>query len=597
MSRLTREQAAAVAAPTSDDVALVEALRADLAAAEFTNDALSAVLGEEAVAALDRDQIVPGQLRVQQLLQDEHPPASAVMSALWLLDLEVSAGQLAAAFPRTGLDGLRRLGLVLLAGAGSGRPDDGGPVLPAVDLRPYQVGAAREGASAADLWVTSDLGAHQVDGALPPEHVLGIGQASLTLASTTHRRRVATALDLGTGCGIQLFHLLDHAEHVVGTDLSERALAFARFNLILNAEALGLDPRRLQDRVELLPGSLLEPVAGRRFDLIVSNPPFVITPRTAEEAAAAETGDTGDGGEERYTYRDGGRVGDELMAELVSTLPDALADGGTAQLLGNWEIPAAGEEDGLGEDAAEDAVAGEDVPAGPDWSTRPRRWLAALDAAERSAGRSAAPVDAWFLQRDRQDGPGYAETWLRDAAEERDVVDFRRRYAAYLRDFRLRGVAEVGFGMIWLRRRPADEAGEPWRRFEELTHPVEQPLGPTIGATTERADRARREPEAVLGERLVAASDVTDERHQRFGASDPEIILARQGAGLRRVRPVSSGAAGVLGAADGEFAADQLITAVGALLDDGVVDVEALTDSLREEVLELVVDGFLVPAE
>lgn len=594
MSRLTREQAAAVTAPTSDDVALVEALRADLAAAEFTNDALAALLGEESVAALDRDQIVPGQLRVQQLLHDEHPPASAVMAALWLLDLDVSVGQLAAAFPRTGPDGLRRLGLVLLGGAGGadgvdGGGDDDGPVLPAVDLRPYQVAAARQGGSAADLWVTSDLGAHQVEGALPPEHVLGIGQASLTLAGSTHRRGVESALDLGTGCGIQLFHLLDHAEHVVGTDLSERALAFARFNLILNAEALGLDPRRLEDRVELLAGSLLEPVAGRRFDLIVSNPPFVITPRTAEEAAAAEageTGETGDGGAERYTYRDGGRVGDELVAELVAALPEALAEGGTAQLLGNWEIPAAGsaEDDGDAEPAAEPAA---------DWSTRPRQWLAALDA----AGGEPAPVDAWFLQRDRQDGPGYAETWLRDAAEERDVVDFRRRYAAYLRDFRLRGVAEVGFGMIWLRRRPAEEPGEPWRRVEELVHPVEQPLGPTIGATTERAGRVRRDPEAVLGERLVAASDVTDERHQRFGASDPEIILARQGAGLRRVRPVSSGAAGVLGAADGEFSADQLITAVGALLDDGVVDVEELTAALREEVLELVVDGFLVPAE
>ncbi|GAB3180169.1 methyltransferase [Nesterenkonia halophila] len=581
MSRLTREQAAAVTAPTSDDVALVEALRADLAAAEFTNDALAALLGEESVAALDRDQIVPGQLRVQQLLHDEHPPASAVMAALWLLDLDVSVGQLAAAFPRIGPDGLRRLGLVLLGGAAG---DDDGPVLPAVDLRPYQVAAARQGGSAADLWVTSDLGAHQVEGALPPEHVLGIGQASLTLAGSTHRRGVESALDLGTGCGIQLFHLLDHAEHVVGTDLSERALAFARFNLILNAEALGLDARRLEDRVELLAGSLLEPVAGRRFDLIVSNPPFVITPRTAEEAAAAEVGEageTGDGGAERYTYRDGGRVGDELMAELVAALPEALAEGGTAQLLGNWEIPAAG--------SAED----DDAEPAAGWSTRPRQWLAALDA----AGGEPAPVDAWFLQRDRQDGPRYAETWLRDAAEERDVVDYRRRYAAYLRDFRLRGVAEVGFGMIWLRRRPVEEHGEPWRRVEELVHPVEQPLGPTIGATAERADRVRRDPEAVLGERLVAATDVTDERHQRFGASDPEVILARQGAGLRRVRPVSSGAAGVLGAADGEFSADQLITAVGALLDDGVVDVEELTTALREEVLELVVDGFLVPAE
>ncbi|WP_258934412.1 50S ribosomal protein L11 methyltransferase [Nesterenkonia pannonica] len=102
--------------------------------------------------------------------------------------------------------------------------------------------------------------------------MLGIGQASLTLAASTHRRQVATALDIGTGCGIQLLHLLLHADHVVGTDLSERALTCARFNLLLNAPTLRLDPQNLHSRVELLHGSLLEPVAGRRFDLVVSNP-------------------------------------------------------------------------------------------------------------------------------------------------------------------------------------------------------------------------------------------------------------------------------------------------------------------------------------
>ena len=99
--------------------------------------------------------------------------------------------------------------------------------------------------------------------------------------------------------------------------------------------------------------------------------------------------------------------------------------------------------------------------------------------------------------------------------------------------------------------------------------------------------------ESVLNRQLVAAEDVTEERHQRFGAPDPEVILARQGAGLRRVRPVSSAAAGVLGAADGEFTVAQLITAVTTLLDDGETDVEALSESLRAEVLDLYVEGFL----
>ncbi|MGQ7788020.1 DUF7059 domain-containing protein [Nesterenkonia sp. K-15-9-6] len=540
MTRLSREAAAALPAPRSESdaaVAAVAVLRAELQAARFTNARVSELLGPEAVAALDREQIAPGQLVVSRLLQQERPDPCAVFTALWLLDMEVDADVVSAALPRLGAEGLQTLGLA---------HRDGGTCRPSVDLRPYQV-QGREGES--DLWVTSDLSAHQVDGPLPAEHVLGVGQASLTLASITHRRPVRRALDIGTGCGIQLFHLLDHAEHVVATDLSDRALAFTRFNLLLNAPALRLDPRRLADRVELRRGSLLDPVAGETFDLVVSNPPFVITPRVTE----ARVG-------ERYTYRDGGRTGDELMAELIGGLPAVLAPGGTAQMLGNWEVHGAS-----------------------DWQERPRGWA------------QEAGLDAWFVQRDLQDGPGYAETWLRDAAEERDLDDYRRRYAEYVEDFATRGVTAVGFGLIWLHR-PRAGAGPSWVRLEEITHPVDQPLGPILGRAAERALAAAADPAAVLDQRLVVAGDVTEERHQRFGAADPEVILARQGGGLRRARPVSSGAAGVLGAADGDFEAGQLITAVGALLDDGTVDVEQLTSALREEVLELYVDGFLTEA-
>ena len=267
--------------------------------AGFTNDGVAELLGAEAVAALDREQVVPGQLRILDVLAaadratataplgSPAPPPQmprhiasarsntglkadttwqipsskrcAVLTALWLVSLEVTVEQANIALPRIGVDGLQRLRLVeVRAGAGRG-PD---VVVPYADLRPYQIESA---SGQRNLWVTSDLSAHQVSGALPHDHVLGIGQASLTLAATTHRRPAATALDIGTGCGLQLLHLLSHCEHVTGTDLSQRALDFARFNLLINADALDLDPHRLSDRVELLRGSLLEPVTGRSF--------------------------------------------------------------------------------------------------------------------------------------------------------------------------------------------------------------------------------------------------------------------------------------------------------------------------------------------
>ena len=149
--------------------------------------------------------------------------------------------------------------------------------------------------------------------------------------------------------------------------------------------------------------------------------------------------------------------------------------------------------------------------------------------------------------------------------------------------------------MIWLRRRSTPQAGpiQPWRRFEVITGPVEQPLGPVIGATVARATQAAQDPASVWDSALVVAADVTEERHQRFGAIHPEVIIARQGSGMRRSRPVSSAGAGLLGAADGEFTAAQLITAVAALMEESTDEPGAREAALRDEVTELYVEGYL----
>jgi methylase of polypeptide subunit release factors len=305
-------------APQSHDLALLSVLAGDLARLDYTVDGVAALLGPEAYEAFGRDQLVPAlQVTTRQLAagkaagQAGHAAGLAALVRLWLLGRPVSEQAVAAALPATGIAGLRELGLAEL---------EAGLVRALVDLRPY---ASED----LDLWVASDLGAHQRPGVLRHDHVLGIGQASLTLAQLTVRAPVERALDLGTGCGIQVFHLLGHTRHVTATDISVRALAFTRFNLLLNAGRLGLDPERLQERVSLRLGSLLEPVAGERFDLVVSNPPFVITPRSAVETA-----------EDQFTYRDGGLSGDDIVARLVAGLPEVLVPGGTAQLLGNWEI-------------------------------------------------------------------------------------------------------------------------------------------------------------------------------------------------------------------------------------------------------------------
>ena len=141
---------------------------------------------------------------------------------------------------------------------------DGGSVRAVVELRPYA--SPDDGASG---WLVSDL-TPGLDGIVEPtrpDYVLGASPASLTLAEITMRGHAGRALDLGTGCGVQSYHLSRHADRVVATDLNPRALRLAR----LGAALSGMD-------VDFREGSLYEPVVGERFDLIVSNPPYVMSP-------------------------------------------------------------------------------------------------------------------------------------------------------------------------------------------------------------------------------------------------------------------------------------------------------------------------------
>lgn len=562
-------------APRSDNPVLLAALAADLAAVDYTVDGVTALLGEEAHQALGRDQVVPALLA----LKGRDEPLATVVR-LWLLAETVTASALADALPGTGPDVLTALGLVEAAD-GAAAPDAGpeadgaspdaapaaapeapdAPVLlrAAVDLRPYGWAAETPGGADTNLWVASDLGAHQRPGVLRRDHVLGIGQASLTLAQGTIRRVVGRALDLGTGCGIQLFHLLHHAHTVVATDISLRALAFTRFNLVLNAASLELsaadfDPANQDARVSLRLGSLLEPVAGETFDLVVSNPPFVITPRHRGEDAGAQ-----------FTYRDGGLAGDAIVEALVRGLPDVLAPGGIAQMLGNWEVVSEERPDG-GTEAL--------------WPARPMRW-------------PADGVQAWFIQREQVSPAAYAETWLQDASQGRDRQAYADAYADYLHDFASRNVAGIGFGYVLLRRPEISGPAATESHFEEILYPIEQPIGPHLAAALDR-EQWLAARESLRGERLVVAEDVTEERHQKPGAEHPGVILLRQGAGLRRTNLLTTELAGFVSASDGELTVGQLIDALATLLER---DDAEFAQALEADVRNLVRDGFLLPAD
>lgn len=506
---MPRSSPAPVPPPPVVVPSLVDGLREDLLAADYTVEGTGALLGATAAAALHRDQQLPADL----VTRDSAEPAAALVR-LFVLARPVAPRRLDAALPRTGSAGLVELGLA--------RPGTDGDLLATCDLRPY-------GDERHTWWIVSDLGEAATDGPLPTGHVLGVGGASTTLASWTPRPQVGRALDLGTGSGVQALHLSTHAESVVATDLSQRALAFARFTAALD----GVD-------LDLRAGSLLEPVAGERFDLVVSNPPFVITPQAA--------------GVPVYEYRDGGAAGDALVAGLVRGLGDHLRPGGTAQLLANWELG-----------------------ADEDWRDRVGGWV-------RGTG-----LDVWVVQREEQDVTQYAETWVRDGGHRSGTPAFEELYAAWLADFAARGVERVGFGVVTLQR-PATER-EPWLDLVDVRTPVAAPMGPTVLRGLEaRTWLAEHTDEELLDVPWQVADDVTEERVGRPGATDPQVIQLRQGGGLRRVVRLDTLAAGFVGACDGELTARQLCAGLAVLTGAAVEEVQA---GVLTVLRDLVRDGLL----
>jgi methylase of polypeptide subunit release factors len=450
-----------------DDPAVAAAarLRPVLLDAGFTADGLLASLGPSAYAALGRGEPVPARRALDARGSDD---AHALLVRLFVLGEDVDR-ELAA--DRLPLDDLVATGLV----------DGASTVTAVVDVRPY-------GEPDTDWFVVSDHGPDSAGrdvGEVSVDHVLGVGGASLTLARITPRDPVDRALDLGTGCGVQALHLGRHARSVVATDRNRRALRLAAASAALSGQEW-----------DLREGSLFEPVGGEAFDLVVSNPPFVISPG------------------HRYTYRDAGLPADDLGRLLVQQAPAHLADGGTAVVLANWLHV-----------------------RGQDWRERVSDWVASTGC------------DAWVAQREVQDPAEYVGLWLRDAGSAADPADVERRYDEWLDAFEDMDAEGVGFGWVVLHRGGSYGAGGP--RVEDVASAPRLPGGHDVAQLVRaRAAWAEIDAFALLGSQprradrlLLSETDVADGLGRlaavppRLGMLDgwrPEVLLDGVGAHLLR---------------------------------------------------------------
>ncbi|KUO07990.1 DUF7059 domain-containing protein [Streptomyces sp. DSM 15324] len=494
--------------PSADRPDVAARLREALLAASFTADGLLDLLGAPAYAALARSETVPalratrGDTPLETLVRLfllQQPVPHARVEEFLPVHACVESGWLA----RVGTD----------------------EVAATVDVRPYG------GPDGEDWFIVSDLGC-AVGGAggigsRDEGVVLGVGGASTTLAGITVRTPVSSALDLGTGSGIQALHAARHATRVTATDLNPRALHITALTLALSGAPAA----------DLREGSLFEPLRhDERYDLVVSNPPFVISPGA------------------RLTYRDGGMGGDDLCRSLVQGAGERLTEGGFAQFLANWQH-----------------VEGED------WQDRLRSWV-------------PRDCDAWIVQREVQDVTQYAELWLRDAGDHRgDPAEYQARYDAWLDEFEARKVKAVGFGWITLRR----TAAEPVITVEEWPHPVEQPLGDTVRAHFERLDYLRAHDDAaLLAGHFRLAGEIVQEQVGMPGAEDPEHVVLRQHRGMRRATKVDTVGAGFAGVCDGSLSAGRILDAIAQLVGEEPV---SLRDRTPAQIRLLVEQGFLEP--
>jgi hypothetical protein len=286
----------------------------------------------------------------------------------------------------------------------------------------------------------------------------------------------------------------------VGTDVNRRALAMAHFNAALD-----------QIRVDLREGSLWAPVADETFDLITTNPPFVISPATGR----------------RLVYRDSGLPGDQVVETIVRHAPAHLDACGWCHVVANWAIV-----------------------AGRPWEERLIGWI-------------ADDCDALVVQREVLDPPSYVELWLKDAGRH-GGPGYVRAYDEWLRWFEQQGIEGVGFGWVNLRK------GGSARELLDHPYAVEQPVATAV---QDWADAQHAEVDE--DSRLTLRADVVQETHGDPGAEHPATIVLRQRRRLCRARQVDTVAAAFAGASDGELTVAQILDALALLLERDRDDLES----------------------
>ena len=300
-------------------------------------------------------------------------------------------------------------------------------------------------------------------------HILGGPQASeFVLPASTHsanflrlttlRDPVDRALDLGCGCGILALFAARHADQVIATDISEPAIRYTQINAGLNGF----------DNVECRLGSVFEPVTNETFDLIVSNPPFVIGPS------------------DQFEYRDNQLQLDEFCRALVREAPQHLNDSGVLQMLCEWvEI------------------------ANEPWRQRVEAWVSGLGC------------DGWVLHSAPRAPSSYVEQRTSDISGE--GVDAGAAVEEWTRYFDEHDVHAIHPGLLVLRKR----TGNNWLHFQNLPADVVAEAGGAVARQIAACDflEACSDDESLLEAHLGLADALAAYQQGEDDPNGPVVVL------------------------------------------------------------------------
>jgi predicted RNA methylase len=313
---------------------------------------------------------------------------------------------------------------------------------------------------------------------VPSDLVLGVNTPTHILARCMLRLVDASeVLDLGTGCGTLALHAAAAARHVFGTDINPRALEFMLFNAALNAIP----------NAEALAGDRFEVVKGRRFDLILCNPPFFLAPKS------------------KLAFTDSPFPLDTFVESVARQAPAFLKEGGYCQMLCEWvELK------------------------GQPWRQRLQSWF------------EESGCDVLVLKAYEITPPDYVLKRAAEAASLRGELT-REDLLGRARYFEEHGVEKILGGLVTMRRSMVRPDGKPrlrnWFVFDEMEEIPSAPIGDLLverfsaeTVITSNSDSCLLSAKPRLSKDVI----LVEEAVQQGKSWKPRIIYLERRSGLPR---------------------------------------------------------------